>query len=205
MREPSYYMSGGRLFILVEVTNRPTHPQPVCPYHHHHHYYCSSSSLLALTSSLALTVAMGAGRDNGRRWRQLLGQHCVCSGSSYDDTFMVVALGRASSWACSLGLGDYGGGPDYWLGRDALATPTLREERTGSRRPRRRRDGLTYLVTPSVRGGTGSRRRATRPRHASDTHPPCLLAARGGVTWVRRRDVAACVGSVALGVTHFTL
>lgn len=176
MREPSYYMSGGRLFILVEVTNRPTHPQPVCPYHHHHHYYCSSSSLLALTSSLALTVAMGAGRDNGRRWRQLLGQHCVCSGSSYDDTFMVVALGRASSWACSLGLGDYGGGT--WL--------LTRPRRVSDTHPTR---GENWLAAPATtprwanlfsdtqRAGGGLARgagRRGRDMLVTPTHPACL-------------------------------
>jgi hypothetical protein len=65
MREPSYYMSGGRLFILVQVTNRPTHNPSICPYHHHHHhhhhyYYYSSSSLLSRRSlSLLQWVLVG--------------------------------------------------------------------------------------------------------------------------------------------------
>ena len=120
MREPSYYMSSGRLFILVEVTNRPTHPQPVCPYHHHHHYhyYCSCQQP-ALTSLALTTVAMGAGRDNGRRWRQLLGHHCVC---------VRVAPRTTHSWWCRWNerRRERAAWAGYWLGRDALATPTLR-------------------------------------------------------------------------------
>lgn len=110
---------------------------------------------------------------------------------------MVVALderrrGRAAwAWATT-------GGADYWLGRNGLATPTPREQRTGSRRPRPGRDGL---VTPTLRGRLA--RGACDETATCEWHPPCLLAARGGVTRVRRHDVAACVGSVALGVTHF--
>lgn len=110
---------------------------------------------------------------------------------------MVVALDErrreraAWAWATT-------GGADYWLVRDGLATPTLREQRTGSRRPRPGRDGL---VTPTLRGRPA--RGACDETATCEWHPPCLLAARGGVTRVRRHDVAACVGSVALGVTHF--